>query len=162
MSIPEKTVAAIEPLRPVKPPNGKADLAITFLSAASIPLALPSTCACGFGWSGFALGVEGINSRVGRWLLGQLGGEANTADMLDNEDWDLVDLETGHAPTSASQGKSPAGEVYAYERAVEDVRVRGWVLMDYIDSPPELGIIPLLVECNWRGRVSGEEGWIAS
>ena len=38
-------------------------------------------------------------------------------------------------------------------------RIRGWVLMDYYEDPVDAGVIPLLVECNFRGRKAGEEGW---
>jgi len=44
-------------------------LSISYFSAASFPLALPPTVARGFGWPSFGLGVEGVNSRVGSWLL---------------------------------------------------------------------------------------------
>lgn len=37
-------------------------------------------------------------------------------------------------------------------------RLRGWALLDFYDDP-EPSIVPLLVECNFWGRVSGEEGW---
>ncbi|KZT44225.1 PLC-like phosphodiesterase, partial [Sistotremastrum suecicum HHB10207 ss-3] len=38
-------------------------------------------------------------------------------------------------------------------------RVRGWVLMDYYDEPIKDILCPLLVEFNFLGRTSGEEGW---
>jgi len=41
---------------------------------------------------------------------------------------------------------------------LDDPRIRGWVFMDFY-SDPDPGVIPLLVECNYRGRRSGEEGW---
>jgi 1-phosphatidylinositol phosphodiesterase len=37
-------------------------------------------------------------------------------------------------------------------------RVRGWVLLDFF-AEPEAGLVPLLIECNFRGRRLGEEGW---
>lgn len=37
-------------------------------------------------------------------------------------------------------------------------RVRGWALMDFYEDP-EKAVVPLLIECNFRGRVRGEEGW---
>jgi 1-phosphatidylinositol phosphodiesterase len=36
-------------------------------------------------------------------------------------------------------------------------RLRGWVLLDFYSSEKDL--LPLLVEFNWQGRKSGEEGW---
>lgn len=77
--------------------------------------------ACGFGWPALKLGVEGVNSRIGRWLLGQLGGEAPLQDLLGQEDWDVVDLEAGHASANST--------------AVEEIRLRGWVFMDFCDEP---------------------------
>jgi len=61
--IPEKVKLATKILldyEEQKPPV----LNISFLSAASIPLALPGTVARGFGWPGLYLGVEGVNSLV--------------------------------------------------------------------------------------------------
>jgi 1-phosphatidylinositol phosphodiesterase len=156
LSIPEKFEAAVKMLDPVPAPNGKNDLAITYLSAARIPLALPSTVACGFGWA--KLGIEGVNSRVGRWLLQRLVGEDDTAtesqvhrsDPRNGSQATLVGVEKGpiggkHAPIGVQEALQP--------------RLRGWVLIDFIRDPYDMGIIPLLVECNWRGRVEGEEGW---
>lgn len=37
-------------------------------------------------------------------------------------------------------------------------RLRGWILADFYDSP-EHSLVDLLVECNFRGRRTGEEGW---
>ncbi|EJD46135.1 PLC-like phosphodiesterase [Auricularia subglabra TFB-10046 SS5] len=42
----------------------------------------------------------------------------------------------------------------------KDIRLRGWALLDYFDTPRGKGTLsPLFVEFNWRGRVPGEEGW---
>ena len=90
-------------------------LNISFFSAASFPLAFPPTIARGFGWPKWGLGVEGVNGRLGKWLLDRF----------------------------AQDG----------ERA----RIRGWAFMDYYAEPAD--VVPLLVECNFRGRISGEEGW---
>jgi 1-phosphatidylinositol phosphodiesterase len=38
-------------------------------------------------------------------------------------------------------------------------RLRGWALMDFYVDPGNV-VVPLLVECNFRGRSPGEEGWI--
>ena len=95
------------------------NLNITFFSAASFPLAFPPTIARGFGFPKIGLGVEGVNSRVGKWLIDFLSSDG------DDE----------------NQGK----------------RIRGWTLMDFYSDPEGNGIVPLLVECNFRGRISGEE-----
>jgi len=96
-------------------------LSISFFSASSIPLAFPPTVACGLGWPEWGIGFEGVNARVGKWLLDQF----------------------------AECGEN--GDVYG------GPRIRGWALMDFYEEP--IGIVPLLVECNFRGRASGEEGW---
>ena len=99
-------------------------LAITFFSASSFPLAFPPTVARGFGWPKIGLGVEGVNARVGRWLMDQLASASQ------------LDVEANQPP-----------------------RLRGWALMDYYQDP-ENALLPLLIECNFRGRVKGEEGWV--
>ncbi|KIM30164.1 hypothetical protein M408DRAFT_328255 [Serendipita vermifera MAFF 305830] len=154
LSIPEKAEAAVKMLDPVEDETGRgrADLAITYLSAARIPFALPSTVACGFGWS--YMGVEGVNSRVGRWLLRRLVG--------DEDGVGAVTSAAGSSETTLiGMEKDPkvAGDSILDTREAPQPRLRGWVLIDFIRDPYDLGIIPLLVECNWRGRVDGEEGW---
>jgi len=76
LSIPEKVELATKIL---VTPNVPAipTLAISFFSAASFPLALPTTVARGFGWPQAGFGVEGANSRFGFWLLNTLTGEIN-------------------------------------------------------------------------------------
>lgn len=103
-------------------------LSISFLSASSFPLAFPQTVACGFGWPEWNLGVEGVNSRVAKWILSQYSIS------------DVVKLEKG-----------------SFEEA--GPRLRGWCLMDFFTKPLDLGLVNLLIECNYRGRTTGEEGW---
>ncbi|KAF8919261.1 PLC-like phosphodiesterase [Mucidula mucida] len=120
LSIPEKVALSTQILLPPPPPPAQGDidqtLSITFFSAAAFPLAMPPTIAQGFGWPKWGLGVEGVNSRVGKWLLDMVTGES------------------------------------------EEVRLRGWALMDYF-ADPEPALVSLLVECNYRGRTVGEEGF---
>ncbi|KAL0947516.1 hypothetical protein HGRIS_013615 [Hohenbuehelia grisea] len=138
LSIPEKVALSTQILLP--PPNNPPMpvLSITYFSAASFPLAFPPTIAHGFGWPKAGLGVEGVNSRIGKWLLDQLGS----------------DVERSEAPAASEKEKQdfdgPSG--------VDDVRIRGWAFMDFY-AEPENAVVPLLVECNHRGRRSGEEGW---
>jgi 1-phosphatidylinositol phosphodiesterase len=47
----------------------------------------------------------------------------------------------------------------AGKKAVEEPRIRGWAFMDFYEDPVDAGVVPLLVECNFRGRKIGEEGW---
>ncbi|RXW19859.1 hypothetical protein EST38_g6010 [Candolleomyces aberdarensis] len=54
------------------PAYGPETLNIAYLSAATFPLALPPTVAMGMGFPGWKMGFEGVNARVGRWLLEEL------------------------------------------------------------------------------------------
>jgi len=131
LSIPEKVVLSTRILiAPENPP--RPTLSISYLSAASIPFAFPTTVARGFGWPEWGLGIEGVNSRVGKWLLHFLSHNA------------------------MSDARHPKAQVNEGE---ECLRIRGWALVDFY-TDPDNGVVPLLVECNFRGRRSGEEGWI--
>ncbi|KAG6334884.1 hypothetical protein ID866_4208 [Astraeus odoratus] len=116
--IPEKVALSTEILVPPED-SPSSVLSITFLSASS-PLALPPLIARGLGWPKIRLGFEGVNARVGKWLLDRLTGPPDKDDT--------------------------AGP-----------RVRGWALMDFFQDPA--GLVPLFIECNFRGRKAGEEGW---
>lgn len=105
LAIPEKVALATAVLLP---PPQEPTLSVSFFSAAAFPLAMPPTIAQGFGWPKFGFGVEGVNSRLGKWLL----------DMLSDE------------------SQSP---------------IRGWAFLDYF-ADPEPALVPLLIECNYRGR----------
>ncbi|EPQ58546.1 PLC-like phosphodiesterase [Gloeophyllum trabeum ATCC 11539] len=134
LSIPEKVELSTKVLLPPEDDSPIPTLTITYFSAAS-PLALPPTIARGFGWPSIGLGIEGVNSRVGRWVL----------DMLsqDSRDQRREDLEKSHQRSST-----------------DGPRIRGWALMDFYTDPVEHGVVPLLVECNYRGRKKGDEGWM--
>ncbi|KAH9939600.1 PLC-like phosphodiesterase [Amylocystis lapponica] len=128
LSIPEKTALATAVLvrpRGAEPPAFPT-LAISFFSASSVPFAFPPTIARGFGWPKFGLGVEGVNGRLGKWLLDMLGGDTQRD----------------------------------AEKAAEEARIRGWALLDFFEHPEDNAVVPLLVECNFRGRREGEEGWL--
>lgn len=83
--------------------------------------------------------------RVGRWLVGILADTNNN-----NNNGDVHDDGTLAREKGTNEGSR--------------TRVRGWALMDFFTDPKDVdagaGIVPLLVECNYRGRVDGEEGWI--
>lgn len=135
-SIPEKVQRAtanllppVDSLQPVLP--------VTYFSAASFPLAFPPMVAKGFGWPKWGLGVEGVNRKLGGWLLDKLGGNA----------------------AAASASKSDGVDEKQREIVAEDPRIRGWTFLDYYSEPAGGDLIPLLVECNFRGRKLGEEGW---
>lgn len=120
-------------------------LPISYFSAASFPLAMPVTVACGFGWPNWGVGVEGVNSRVARWLMQMLCSESTVvAASPDNEEFKTEKLSGMNPHVSMHEGR---------------VRLRGWTFMDFYEFPLDNGIVPLLVECNYRGRRVGEEGW---
>ncbi|KAG8678674.1 hypothetical protein FRC09_019653 [Ceratobasidium sp. 395] len=86
LSLPEKAALCIQNLVPTltDPPT----LGITYLSAAGGALSLPPFCALGFGWPSWGLGVEGMNSRVARWLLGRLTASSLSADK-ERDRWSI-------------------------------------------------------------------------
>ncbi|KAF5331154.1 hypothetical protein D9619_006057 [Psilocybe cf. subviscida] len=134
-SIPEKVKLASDNLL-VSAGNVKPILPFSYFSAASFPLALPPVVAKGFGWPNWGLGVEGVNTRLGAWLLDRLGTSSNTESNL-----------------------SESEKVESSNTIVEP-RIRGWSMLDYYAEPGAGDIVPLLVECNFRGRQAGEEGWL--
>ncbi|KAJ4468182.1 PLC-like phosphodiesterase [Lentinula aciculospora] len=71
--IPEKLSLATQFLLP--PPNNDNNhptLSIIYTSAASFPFAAPKPIAEGFGWPKWGLGVEGMNPRLGKWILDRI------------------------------------------------------------------------------------------
>lgn len=114
----------------IPPSNGQVILPITYFSAASFPLAVPPVVAKGFGWPGWGLGVEGVNNKLGAWLLDKLAGHP----VIEG-----VDAE------KQSQTQEP--------------RIRGWTFLDYYSESEGENLVSLLVEFNFRGRKEGEEGW---
>jgi len=155
LNIPEKVAHATSVLLPPHPPTSSAalsqnqnTLSITFFSASSIPLALPPMIARGFGWPKWGLGVVGVNERVGRWLLGIFAGDApNPGARSISRFFNFNTVNAKKAQTIRKKG------------AIDEPRIRGWAYMDFYEDPVESGVIPLLVECNFRGRRLGEEGW---
>lgn len=114
-------------------------LNFTFLSAASVPFALPPTVARGFGWPQAYFGIEGVNSRVVRWMLQQLmGGEKATSP------------EEGQQQTTVEEKMRKKEEVGAV--AVDPVVLRGWAMTDFFESPAASPVVPLFVEFNFLRR----------
>ncbi|THV07832.1 PLC-like phosphodiesterase [Dendrothele bispora CBS 962.96] len=140
--IPEKVALATEILLAPPKEDLRPTLSFTYFSAASFPLATPPTIAQGFGWPKWGLGVEGVNSRVARWLLGILGGDSSVIKGVTDEG--VREKEKLRASTDDGDEQEP--------------RIRGWAMLDYYSSS-ENGLVPLLIECNFRGRKEGEEGW---
>lgn len=171
LSIPEKVARATEVLLP--PTCPQPTLSITYFSAASFPFALPPTIACGFGWPALGLGVEGVNIRVGRWLLDILTGteEKRTQSVKavhrrprwlrkHHEGLEPIPSDANLSLNVGEKGMQEFKEdMTRLPVDAEEPRLRGWALMDYFVEPEGGNLVPLLVECNYRGRKVGEEGW---
>ena len=141
LALPEKAALCIQNLTP--PPSDNPILGITFLSAAGGALSLPPFCALGFGWPSWGLGVEGMNTRVGKWLLGRL--TSNNILQVE-EERDRKSIESDESDVGLLAKGDP------YEAQDEKVRpVRGWVFIDYF-AEPDGGLVSLLVENNFLGR----------
>jgi 1-phosphatidylinositol phosphodiesterase len=145
LSIPEKVQLAADVLKPHPKDESlpAPTLGITFFSAASFPLSLPPTIAKGFGWPKMGFGVEGVNGRLGRFLLATLGEAASPSTQTLGGGYDE---------------KSPLLPESLAPVPPQEPRLRGWALLDFFQDP-EKALVPLLIECNFRGRKSGEEGW---
>ena len=128
-------------------------LPITFFSGSSFPLALPPTVAKGLPGT-----VEGANSRLGKWLLQQIGGMVPAsvagAPAPKNSVWNrIVGVFTPKRPVD-TQAQAGGGQ-----EAGQEPRIRGWAMVDFYSEPSGVNVVPLLVECNFLGRTPGEEGW---
>ncbi|KAF8626337.1 hypothetical protein AX15_004996 [Amanita polypyramis BW_CC] len=123
LSVPEKVTLATQNLNVMldadQPTPRFPILPITYFSAASFPLALPTVIARGFGWPQWGLGIEGVNSRLGKWLLEQLCEQAKDGTLADNK---------------LSRDK---------------MSIRGWTFLDFYAEPESRAVIPLLIECNF-------------
>ncbi|RSH92629.1 hypothetical protein EHS25_008074 [Saitozyma podzolica] len=69
LSIPEKYDVLIDHLLPTLTASANPTFTLSFSSASYFPLSCPTTIAKGFGWPSWGLGIEGMNSRLTRWLL---------------------------------------------------------------------------------------------
>ncbi|PPR00050.1 hypothetical protein CVT24_009006 [Panaeolus cyanescens] len=145
LSIPEKLERGVSNILLVPPNPPRPLLPITYFSASSFPLAFPPTIAKGFAWPKWGIGIEGINSRLGKWILDQFGDRVALGPPL--HDTKEVENEMGR---TSKQQSNPLNEP----------RIRGWTFLDYYSQPEGAEeLVSLLVECNFKGRKSGEEGW---
>ena len=80
----------------------------------------------GFGWPQWGLGVEGVNSRVGRWLLDELAVLHSRGDRYRDTRsvWNITEEDT-----SSIRG------------------IKGWAFIDFFHHPVNLP--PLIVEFNF-------------
>ena len=88
--------------------------------------------------------MEGVNSKLGAWLLDKLSGEPPVP--VNDAAGQGEDLDTQKLLSSKTMSE-------------EQPRLRGWTLLDYYSESEVGNLVPLLVECNYRGRKEGEEGW---
>jgi len=159
LSIPEKFELATSPL--IQPPNPPTPtptptLVITFTSASNIPLALPPMVALGAGINSARacrlLGYPGVNQRVRNWLLLHLQ-QVQTVELerereREREREQQEDKIEEKVGSSSSPKNRELGEVSEEPDLVVTDKIRGWVMMDYADTPNDL--LPLLVECNYH------------
>lgn len=169
LSIPEKVALSTSILLPS---SSSPALSITFFSAASIPFALPSTIARGFGWPQWGLGVVGVNERAAEWLLRIFLRGSRSHSLLqslphsrlhspivskaDKQGDNVHDLEG----ETEKETHEEIGVAHSSSAQAAEIRIRGWAFVDFYEDPVESGLVPLLVECNFRGRKEGEEGWV--
>lgn len=123
-------------LLPLPIPRPVQILPVSYSSAWSLPFALPTTVAVGFGvwrWR-----YEGVNARIGQWVL------------------DILDANRAHhayfASSSADCGNNTlpltgTEEGVVEESAIPSSRISGWLFMDFFHEPN--GLAPLLVEMNF-------------
>ncbi|KAH7340197.1 PLC-like phosphodiesterase [Rhizoctonia solani] len=143
LALPEKASLCMQNMVP--PISDPPVLGITFLSAAGGALSLPPFCALGVGWPSWGMGVEGINARVGRWLINRLT-SARVGDFnSERERWSV----------SSESAELLGEESRTFDTLDDDseprLAVRGWVFMDYF-SEPDGALVPLLVENNFIRR----------
>lgn len=134
-------------------------LSISFFSAASIPLALPPIVARGLGWPQWGFGFKGVNERAGQWLLRLFEDNFQTHVSSDRRSLSRF-FKSSKKATPKDEAASAGSVTPVNKKAKDEPRIRGWAFMDYYEEPTESGVIPLLVECNFRGRRNGEEGWV--
>jgi 1-phosphatidylinositol phosphodiesterase len=162
LAIPEKFELAVRPLiqstsssptslsRPSpNQPSPPPPLAVSFTSASSFPLALPPTVALGFGitsfrryWWGRLLGWAGVNERLRGWVQLHLQ-RVRTLELERQREGRRA---TPEKVPPALDGENEKADTHSEGPDLE--KIRGWVLVDYVDSPNDL--LPLLVECNYH------------
>ena len=154
MSIPEKFVLAASNLlvRPSTPEieyEKKPTLRISYTSAFTFPFALPPLVAVGIKWGPF--GWTGVNQRVVSWLLHRFACEHERAALMKLEERYVNEKLNEEEDVSVSSEESH----HVVNNVVRDgsmdddgTKMRGWVLLDFVDQPSDL--LPLLVECNYH------------
>ena len=103
------------------------------------------------------MGVEGTNSLLGKWLIGQIGGivPSNTSTATPAAE---------AKPTTPRAGVDSSSQIVGPQAdngqgARQEPRIRGWAFLDFYSEPSGIDVVPLLIECNFLGRTPGEEGW---
>ncbi|KAJ6497237.1 PLC-like phosphodiesterase [Mycena vitilis] len=91
LSIPEKVSLATGVLQSRQSDQPGRVLPISYFSASSFPLAAPQTVSQGFGWPSWGLGVEGVNSRIGKWALDRLSEASESDEEPHLHGWTFMD-----------------------------------------------------------------------
>lgn len=142
-SIPEKASLAAQNLVVINDPPMPV-LPISFFSASTFPLALPSLVARGSGWPSIGMGVEGVNSKLGGWLIEVIAGDCQPLIEQDEEDMSLEKLGRGKQSISVLATEIPIPP--------PEAQMKGWALLDYYASPEAGDLVPLLIEANFSSR----------
>jgi len=158
LSIPEKFVLSASNLL-VRPSSSTSTsesssekekipvLRISYTSAFTFPLALPPFVALGLNWGPF--GWRGVNQRVTNWLLHRFANEHERVAVERNMNGKLNEKEDVSISSEDDLHQVVNGALWCGSTmGKEDAKVRGWVLLDFVDQPSDL--LPLLVECNYR------------
>ncbi|KEP53255.1 phosphatidylinositol-specific phospholipase C, X domain protein [Rhizoctonia solani 123E] len=143
LALPEKASLCMQNMVP--PISDPPILGITFLSAAGGALSLPPFCALGVGWPDWGMGVEGINARIGRWLINRLTSVGMQDFDSEKEQWSI----SSESAELLSKGSRTFDTLD--DDSEPKLPIRGWVFMDYF-AEPDGALVPLLVENNFIRR----------
>lgn len=101
------------------------------------------------------MGVEGANSLLGGWLLDQILG-------IVEETIPVTENKSTTKRTSAQEADmitSLKSSTQTIPGIRQEPRIRGWAFLDFYEEPSGIEVVPLLIECNFLGRKTDEEGW---
>lgn len=90
------------------------------------------------------MGVEGVNSKLGGWLIEVIAGDCQPLIEQDEEDMSLEKLGRGKQSISVLATEIPIPP--------PEAQMKGWALLDYYASPEAGDLVPLLIEANFSSR----------
>jgi len=97
-------------------------------------------------WWGRLLGWAGVNERVRDWIQLHLQ-SVRTVELEQERQRDAKPVALEKAPPQLPAENEKVDSYLEGPVATTD-KIRGWVLMDYVDTPGDL--LHLLVECNYH------------